>query len=136
MTLTGADTAVKPVDSVARAVKLTVPEAEGIQEKVYGAEKAVPTTVVPARKSTFVIVAPELGAASALSETFDPNPTAEPFAGVVRPTVGPNPLTVTRTRGDVAVLRLGVVPVVTTEVSVTVAVRVYAPADVGNQVIE
>ena len=44
--------------------------------------------------------------------------------------------TVTITNGEVAVLRLGVAPLVTTEVSVTTAVRLYVPGAVGTHVVE
>jgi hypothetical protein len=45
-------------------------------------------------------------------------------------------VTATITSGEVAVFRFGVVPLVTTEVSVTVAVRLYVPGAVGTHVVE
>ena len=136
LTTAGEETAENPPVSTARAVRLTEPAVDGIQVSEYGAEKSLPMSVVPARKSTLVIEDPPLGIALATKSTLEPSPSAEPVVGLLRETVGPNPVTVTITRGDVAVLRFGLALVVTTEVSVTVAVKVYVPVAVGNQSIE
>ncbi len=133
LTTAGVEEALKPAESVARAVRLTEPDAAGIQLNEYGAENELPITVDPARKSTFVMVEPPLGDAVAVSGTVEPRPSDEPLAGVSNVTEGPNPFTVTITKGEVAVFKFGVVPVVTTDVSVTDAVRVYVPGEDGNQ---
>jgi hypothetical protein len=62
--------------------------------------------------------------AVAVRLTAAPRPSEEALAGLVSETVVSVLVTVTSTSGEVAVFRLGVVPVVTVEVSVTTAVSV------------
>lgn len=125
-TPTAVEVAVIPDASVARAVRLTTPAVEGIQVKSYGAANTLPTTVDPARKSTRLttLAVPALGVAVELKVRLDPKPCEAPAVGAVKLTVGPIPAIETITNGEVAVLRFGVTPVVTTDVSVTVAVNV------------
>jgi hypothetical protein len=81
--------------------------------------------VVPERKSTRLTVAVPAAVGVAVNVTLEPKPNDEPVGVVASVTDGnPAPVTVTMTSGDVAVFRFGLVPVVTTDVSVTAAVSV------------
>jgi hypothetical protein len=96
-------------------------------EPVVGA-KAVPTTVVPERKSTRVTVVPLLAAAVALNVAAVPSVSDAPLVGAVRETVGtPAAATVTLTAEEVIVAPLE---------SVTRAVSAKFPAVEGVHVVE
>ena len=124
VTTAAVEVAAKLLESVTRAVRLAEPATDGVQVNEKGAANAEPITVLPERKSTRLTVAPAGAVVVVVRLTAAPNPSEELLAGLVSTTVGPKPVTVTMTWGDVAVLRFGVVPVVTTEVSLTTAVRV------------
>jgi hypothetical protein len=124
VTRTAVEVAVKLFESVTRAVRLAEPAVAGVQLNEYGAVNDDPSTVVPERKSTRLTVAPEGAVALAVRLTAAPKPREEALAGLVSETVVSVLVTVTSTSGEVAVLRLGDVPVVTVEVSVTTAVSV------------
>ena len=88
--------------------------------------RAVPTTVVPERKSTRVTVVPLLAAAVALSVVAVPRVSDAPLAGAVRETVGTPAATVTLTTEEVMAAPLE---------SVTRAVIAAAPVAEGVQLI-
>ena len=130
LTLTVDEVTAVPLESVTRAVSVVIPAAVGVQEKLYvepvvGA-KAVPTTVVPERKSTRVTVVPLLAAAVALNVAAVPSVSDAPLVGAVRETVGTPAATVTLTAEEVMVAPLE---------SVTRAVSAAAPVAVGVQLI-
>ena len=119
-----------PLESVTRAVSDAIPAAVGVQEKLYvepavGA-KAVPTTVVPERKSTRATVVPLLATAVALTVAAVPSVSDEPLVGAVSETVGTPAATVTLTVEEVMAAPLE---------SVTRAVSAAAPVAVGVQLI-
>ena len=114
-----------PTESVTRAVRATMPAAEGVQATEYGALRAVPTTTVPARNSTFATERPAAALALAVSVVEAPTPTPAPLTGVVKLTEGAKAETVTLTPGEVTLNPL---------LSTTRAVRVTAPTGEAVQV--
>lgn len=121
-TLAVAEVAVVPFESVTRAVKAKMPEVVGVQFVEYGAVSAVPTTVVPTRKSTLLTVAPPTALAVALIELRLPRAIEAPFVGDVSATVGVVDATTTLTEGDITVAEFE---------SVTRAVTTNEPAVAG-----
>ena len=87
VTLTATEVAVEPFESVTFAVNATTPVAVGVQLKLYGGLKTVPTVVVPARKSTRRIVAP----VPALGEAI-PGYSAYVWMGLFAPKGTPQPI--------------------------------------------
>ena len=81
----------------------------------------MPMTVVPARKSTLLIVDEPLAVTLAPTVTEAPRPSVAALDGLVSVTEGPKPASVTTTCGEVAVLLLVLLVV---DVSVTIAVSV------------
>jgi hypothetical protein len=88
VTLTTDDVAVVPFESVARAVSAVTPAVVGVQENEYGDVKAVPTTVPPARKSTFVMLGPPATEAVAVNVVAAPSESVAPPLGAVSETEG------------------------------------------------
>ena len=86
---------------------------------------AVPTSVAPAKKSTFVTVAGATELAVAVRATATPKVTPAPDVGAVSATLGT--VTVTFTLADVTVVPLE---------SVTRAVSAVTPEAVGVHVVE
>lgn len=125
VTATAVEVTTAPAESVTRAVIETEPAEAGIHETVYGEEFAVPTSAVPAKKSTFEIVAGETAVAVAVSPTLVPTTTAAPEVGAEMAIVGP--VTFTLTAVEVATVPL---------VSVTRAVSALMPVALGDQVTE
>lgn len=124
-TFTAVEVATVPLESVTRAESDVMPAALGDQLMEYGDVSAVPTTAVPARKSTRLTEAPPEADADAVSVALEPSATTAPFEGAVRETVGTLVATVTETADDVMTAPL---------LSVTRAVRETAPAAEGVQV--
>jgi len=88
VTLTVDEVTVVPAESVARAVKATVPTALGVQVVEYGEEvTAAPTWVPLAKNETDEIVAPPTGVALAVIVTPVPIVALEPVEGAVNDTV-------------------------------------------------
>lgn len=121
-TLTMVDVDVAPFVSVARADNAKIPVLVGVQLNELAGGSAVPTTVVPARKSIRLTVAPPLPVADATRFTDVPSATAVPFVGLVIDTVGTAAATVTVAADEVTELPFE---------SVTRAVRENEPVDVG-----
>lgn len=100
-TFTTAEVAVAPFVSVARAVSAMMPEVVGVQEIELAGGRAVPITVVPARKSMRFTVAPPLPTALAVSVAVVPSAIEAPLMGEVSETVGIAAATVTDTAEEV-----------------------------------
>jgi hypothetical protein len=126
-TLTVIDVAVVPLESVTRAVREKIPDAVGVHVVEYGAVSAVPTTVVPTRKSTLLTVAPPTALAVALIVLALPKAILAPLVGEVIATVGVVDATTTLTAEDMTVAELE---------SVTRAVNTKEPLVVGVQEVE
>jgi hypothetical protein len=101
LTFTAVDVTTVPLVSVTFAVNAVTPDAVGVQLTVYGDVSAVPMTVVPARKSTRLTVAPLPAAAVAVSVLLVPSAMTAPLDGADRLTVGTELATVTATADDV-----------------------------------
>jgi hypothetical protein len=127
LTLSVVEVAVVPFESVTRADSANIPDAVGVQVAVYGAVSAVPTTVVPTKKSTLLTVAPPTALAVALIEVPLPNAMLVPLVGEVITTVGVVDATTTLTAEDMTVAELE---------SVTRAVNTKEPLVVGVQEVE
>jgi hypothetical protein len=125
VTLTAEDVTEAVFESVTRAVTETVPAAVGVQLTEYGAVFAVPTRVVPTKKSTLATVAGATEAAEAESATATPAVGVAPAEGAVSTTDGAVTLTLT-------IKEVTAVPFE----SVTRAVRAFMPAVVGVHVME
>ncbi len=123
-TLTMLEVAVAPLESVTRAVIAKIPDAVGGQLIEYGAAKAVPIEVAPARKSTRPTVAPPLPDALAVIVAMVPKGIPVPLVGLVIETVGSAAATVTFTGEDVTIVPFE---------SVTRAVRGKLPVVAGIQ---
>jgi hypothetical protein len=123
-TFTTEEVTAVPFVSVTLAVRAMMPAAVGIQLTEKGAARAVPTTVVPARKSTRATVAPPAAVALAVRVLATPRGRFVPLAGSVTETVGTLVATVTLTADDAITAELE---------SVTRAVSETRPAVVGVQ---
>ena len=123
VTATADEVTAAPFESVTRAVRETLPAADGVQEYVKGVEDTEASSVVPEKNSTLLTVAGATGVAVAVRVALVPNTMAVPAVGAVRETEGPVTLTLTAVEVAVAPLE-----------SVTRAVNAVTPAADGVQV--
>ena len=126
LTLLTGEVEVAPPESVTRALSATMPVLVGVQATEYGELSAVPTTVVPAKKSTRATVALPAAVAVAVSVAVVPSATVAPLEGVVR-LADKDPAA-----ADTFTLMGAEVTIVPLE-SVTRAVRIEVPATAGVQ---
>ena len=130
VTLTAAEVVTAELPSVTRAVREKGPAVVGVQLTVDATPEAgaltVPTSVVPAKKSTLATVVPTLAAVAvrAIGVTIGRVKIA-PAVGAVRMTVGA--VTFTLTMAEVTAVPLE---------SVTRAVNAATPEAVGVHVVE
>lgn len=126
LTLLVGEVDVAPFESVTRAVRATIPVVVGVHEVEYGEVKAVPTTVVPAKKSTRATVALPAAVAVAVNVAVVPSATDAPLEGDVRVAES------VPTAADTFTLTGAEVTIVPFE-SVTRAVKTTVPALAGVQ---